>query len=169
LYPRKNLVNQLLAFDRFKEATGSDLRFVLIGSRYKESEPIIDTWNGLKYKNDVIFTGRVEPREKADRILAASEFMLYVSRFEGFGIPLLEAIRCGVPAITGNVTAMPEIGGDSVLAVDPENVDAIADAIQQLATDSNLRAQLIGNGKKILPEYTWEKTAQALWECLIQN
>jgi glycosyltransferase involved in cell wall biosynthesis len=74
-----------------------------------------------------------------------------------------------VPAITGNVTAMPEIGGDSVLAVDPENVDAIADAIQQLATDSNLRAQLIGNGKKILPEYTWEKTAQALWECLIQN
>lgn len=168
LYPRKNLVNQLLAFDRFKNETGSDMRFVLIGSRYRESAGIMNCYEKLRHRDHVLFLGRVDPREKADRILAASAFLMYVSQFEGFGLPLLEATRCGVPAITADVTAMPEIGGDAVLQASPENIEQIADAMSRLSRDKSLRRQLVLNGKKILPHYTWEGTESRLWNCLVK-
>ncbi len=164
LYPRKNIIQQLLAFDQFKEKTGSNACFVVIGAANATSAPIFDTLSTLRWKQDVLMLGRVDPREKVDRILAASEALMFVSTFEGFGLPLLEAMRCGVPTITGNISAMPEIADGCALLVPPDNTAEIASAIERVLTNRELRSTLIQNGYQRLPMFTWEKAASTLWD-----
>lgn len=167
LYPRKNLINQLKAFDEFKLKTKSDVCFVIIGSRYKESEPVFQTINQMQFKDDVIIKGRVEPREIADRIIASSLALCYVSNFEGFGLPLVEAMRCNVPIITGNITAMPEIAEDSALKVSPHSISEIAHAMERIVYDEDLSQKLIEKGELRLRDFTWDKTADLLWNSII--
>lgn len=166
LYPRKNLINQLKAFDEFKLKTKSDVCFVIIGSRYKESEPVFLTINQMRFKDDVIIKGRVEPRDIADKIIASSLALSYVSNFEGFGLPLVEAMRCNVPIITGNITAMPEIAVDSALKVSPHSISEIADAMERIVYDEDLRLKLIEKGELRLRDFTWDKTADLLWNSI---
>lgn len=168
LYPRKNLVNQLLAFELFKKQTGSETCFVLMGNRYAESQPVFDVIEQSEYREDIKILGRVEPREKADRILASSEALMYVSSFEGFGLPLVEAMRCGIPSVTGNITAMPEIAAGCGLMVSPFDVSEIATAMQQIEKDKQLQRQLVTNGYERLKEFTWEKTEAALWQSMMK-
>lgn len=168
LYPRKNLLRQLQAFDRFKKQTGLPHKFLLVGNAHKEAHAVAAAVQSLEYGQDVVLLGRVEPREQVDRLLAASEGLMYVSLFEGFGLPILEAMRCQVPVITGNVSAMPEIAGNGALLCDPENVEEMAGAMQRLATDTSLAMQLVENGRQILPRYTWEDAEERLWRCMMQ-
>ena len=103
LHPRKNVVNMLLAFDKFKTESNNELKFVIVGHKQWWNEEIKNTFENLKFKSEIIFTGR-QPADELARLTASALASVYVSLFEGFGIPIIEAMNCDVPVITSNVT-----------------------------------------------------------------
>jgi glycosyltransferase involved in cell wall biosynthesis len=125
----------------------------------------------MKFRNEVIFTGRLGDAEL--QLVTASAFAsVYVSTFEGFGIPIVEAMRCAVPVITSNVTSMPEVAGDAALLCDPFSAESIAVAITSLWKDESLRKSFIEKGLKRQQDFSWDKTASSLWasvEKILEN
>jgi glycosyltransferase involved in cell wall biosynthesis len=164
IHPRKNVARLLQAFDAFKSATGSNFRLVLVGRKAWAFEDVERALNQMKFKNDVVFKGHVPPDSLAE-ILASAYAMVYVSLFEGFGIPIIEALSCEVPVITSNTTSMPEAAGDAALLVNPESVNDIATAMQRMVLEPELRNALIEKGKVQLKKFSWKLTAEKLWAC----
>ena len=85
---------------------------------------------------------------------------MLISFYEGFGIPILEAMECGTPVITSNISSMPEVAGDAALLVNPHNIKEIAEKMNNIANSEILRKQLIENGFKRVKEFSWERTAR---------
>jgi glycosyltransferase involved in cell wall biosynthesis len=168
LYPRKNLINQLMAFDLFKRQTGSDLKFLIVGKSYPESDTIFEAHQQMEFKKDVVFLGRVEPREEVDKLIMGALACSYVSTFEGFGLPILEAMRLKVPVITSNTSALPEVAGEAALLVDPTSITEIANGYSKLYADPVLRQSLIQNGCEQIKKYTWEQTEESIWKVLTE-
>ena len=119
----------------------------------------------MKHKEEVIFTDRVST-EELNKLISAAHAMTYVSLFEGFGIPLLEAMHCETAIITSNITSMPEIAQDAALFVDPYSVESITNAMLKISKDENLRQQLIEKGKIRRNDFSWQKTSELLWNCI---
>lgn len=163
IHPRKNLVNLFKAFDEFKQTTQLSTKLLVVGERKWWTDDIRQTYERLNHRADVIFTGRV-PNEELQDILAAALALTYVPYFEGFGIPILEAMYADVPVITANTTSMPEVGGNAVLLADPFNSSSIANEMMKIAQDEALRTSLIEKGRLRRQQFTWDKTAQLLWE-----
>ena len=164
IHPRKNIGRLLLAFEQYKEKTHSDFKLLLIGRKAWDFAEVEIIHREMKWKDDVHFLGHIPPDELGP--LTASAFaMVYVSLFEGFGIPIVEAMSCGVPVITSNTSSMPEAAGDAALLVNPLLVDETAAAMQKISADANLRQSLIDKGKIQLKKFSWELTAEKLWRC----
>lgn len=155
----------LRAFDQFKKSNDSPLKMVLAGAKRWWTDEMESTLNTMQFKNDVIFTGRVS-HEDLCRLTASAFAITYVSNFEGFGIPIIEGMKSGVPVLTSNTSSMPEIAGGAALIADPFSVDSISDGMKKLANDSSLRAALIGKGLQRAHDFTWDKTAQTLWRAI---
>ena len=109
--------------------------------------------------DDVIFTGFV-PDADLPPLYAGADAVLVPSLYEGFGFPVLEAMRCGAPVITSNTSSLPEVAGDAALLVDPRDVAAIAAAIGRLVNDERLRADLLARGFRQAETFTWEHAAE---------
>ncbi len=165
LHPRKNLVNLFKAFDLFKRNTSGSTKLLLAGARMWWTDEIRLAYEGMEYRDDVIFTGRVTDIELAS-LMASALALTYVSYFEGFGIPILEAFHCDTPVITSNVTSMPEVAGNAAVLIDPFSITSIADAMQKVASDEGFREKLIVEGRKQREQFSWERTAEKLWECV---
>ena len=165
LHPRKNLINLFKAFDIFKTNTKKDIKLLIVGQKRWWTEEINSVYENLTHKEDIVFTGRVD-EDKLHRIIGSSLAMTYVSYFEGFGIPILEAFNCDTALITSNVTSMPEIAGDAALFVDPFSPESIADAMTQIATNELLRQELILKGRIQRQKFSWQKSANLVWECI---
>jgi glycosyltransferase involved in cell wall biosynthesis len=165
IHRRKNIVNLLKAFDRYRHQRGDGMKLVFAGTKRWWTAEMEDAFRSMTFRDDVIFTGRLE-EQKLFRITAAAFALTYVSTFEGFGIPLLEAMRCGVPVLTADVTSMPEVAGDSALLVDPFSVEAISDGMQRLANDDALRKELTRRGLVRSREFSWDRTARDLWHSI---
>jgi glycosyltransferase involved in cell wall biosynthesis len=165
LHPRKNLINLFKAFDIFKNRTDSSIKLVIVGEKRWWTEEIDRTYENLKYKDDVIFTGRVD-ENMLNRIIGSALAMTYVSYFEGFGIPILEAFHCETPLITSGVTSMPEIAGDAALFVDPFSPESISEAMLQIATNESLRSKLIVKGRIQKENFSWQRSSELLWNCV---
>jgi glycosyltransferase involved in cell wall biosynthesis len=164
IHPRKNVGNLLLAFDKFKNETQADLKLLIVGRKAWDFSEMQRTYESMDHKSDVKFLGHIPPQELG--ALVASAFaMVYVSLFEGFGIPIVEAMSCNVPVITSNISSMPEVAGDAALLVNPKSVQEIAEAMNKLHTDSALRNTLIEKGKTHLQKFSWDLTATKLWAC----
>ena len=116
----------------------------------------------MQHKEDVMFSGRLGLPELT-KVLGAARALLYVSYFEGFGIPIVEAFNAEVPVITSNVTSMPEVAGDAALLIDPFSVDSIAGAIGRIAIDDQLCEDLIAKGRIQKNKFTWQKSSERLW------
>src|SRR4030095_2966654 len=99
------------------------------------------------------------PDRMVRHALAKSEALVYPSLYEGFGLPILEAMAAGTPVITSNVTSMPEIAGDAALLVDPRDPKAIADAMRQCFVNRSLRAELKARGFRRVGSFSWERAA----------
>jgi len=165
LLPRKNLQNLFLAFEKFKKQTQSEAKLVIVGEKKWWTPSIEQAYSFVSDKKSVVFTGRLNPKE-LNHVLSASIALTYVSYFEGFGIPILEAYQCGTCVITSNVTSMPEVAGIGALLIDPFSVDQIADAMGMLESDTQLRDSLIRNSKNQLVKFSWDKTADNLWQSI---
>lgn len=165
---RKNLANLLLAFDKVKEdKSNEDLKLVVVGSRVWWQDELESAWNGMKHQSDVIFPGRVEPNDLS-ALLSAAEMLVYPSYFEGFGIPILEAMYAETAVIASRTTSMPEVGGDAVLYIDPSDIDDIAHAISRLR-NKTLQQEFIEKGRLQRQKFSWEITANLLWDSMMKT
>lgn len=164
IHPRKNIRNILLAFEQFKQQTGLPHQLLLVGRKAWQFSEVDQTHQQMVYREQVVFLGHISP-EQLGVIMAGAEAMVYVSLFEGFGIPIIEAMQCDVPVITSNTTSMPEAAGDAAILVNPLDVSQIANAMQLIASDAVLRNSLIERGRAQIQKFSWQKTADALWRC----
>lgn len=165
LHPRKNISRLFEAFDLFKSDRKSNIKLVIVGEKYYWTTAIKMTYINMKYKNEVVFTGRLNT-DHLKNIMGSALALTYVPYFEGFGIPILEAMNCNTPVITSNVTSMPEIAADAALLIDPFSVQSITNAMEMLYKNSDLRNSLIEKGNKRKLDFSWDKTADALWQCI---
>ena len=164
LHPRKNLARLFPAFDMFKERTGSDVKLLIVGEKRWWTEPIQKAYEAMGHKDDVVFVGHLQ-MEELHRVTAAALASVYVSYFEGFGIPIVEAYKCDVPVITSNVTSMPEVAGDAALLVDPFDTESIAGALE-LVMDENIRNSLIEKGRIRRNDFSWDKAAEQWYKVI---
>lgn len=165
LNPRKNLDGMLRAYAQYREAGGKNL-FVIVGEAMFIDDEIRRVLDQHAYRKDIIFAGRMEG-EKLNRVLASSQALMFVSHFEGFGIPIVEAFKCKVPVITATTTSMPEVAGDAALLCDPNDHHQIAEAMRSLENE-DLRQDLIAKGTERANKFTWERSAEMMWQS-IQN
>ena len=168
LHPRKNILRLLMAFNQFKKVTKSKMKLVLAGKKMWWTTEINAFFEQMEAKSDVVFTGRLSEQELI-KITAAAYAITYVPIFEGFGIPLVEAMQCGVPVITSNVTSMPEVVEDAGLLVNPFSEEEITQAMIRLAADENLRKELMLKSIQQATKFSWEKSAQLLMDAIMES
>jgi glycosyltransferase involved in cell wall biosynthesis len=165
LSPRKNVANLLKAFDHFKQKAKSEFKLVIVGEKMFKTKDIKSSFNQMKYKDDVVFTGRLNPDELR-KFYGSAYALTFVPYFEGFGIPIIEAMNCETAVITSNVTSMPEVVEDAALLVDPFSVNSISDAMIEIAENPDLREKLIEQGKVQRKKFSWDKTAEKFWSSI---
>lgn len=162
LHPRKNVSGLLKAFDAFKSAGNNGAKLLIVGGEMHKTGEIFETFDNMRFKKDVVFTGRV-PTKELHHILGAALSLVFVPFFEGFGIPIVEAMSAGVPVICSNTTSMPEVGGNAVLYADPVKIEQIAEAMSKIGKEEEFREELIRKGFEQKGKFSWDKTARLLW------
>jgi len=167
IHPRKNLDNLLKAFSIFKKKQGSGLKLVLAGRLAWKYTAFTERLQSYKYRDDVIMTGYLDETELV-KIIGSAYAMVYPSLWEGFGVPVLEAMQCQVPVISSAHSSMEEIGGDALLTADPNDPADIAGKMISLYKDESLRDQLIEKGKTAASRFNWEQTAKLLWNSMMK-
>ncbi|GAA4462600.1 glycosyltransferase family 1 protein [Nemorincola caseinilytica] len=167
IHPRKNILNLLKAFSAFKKRQRTNMKLVIVGRpawKYDEVEILRHT---MPFKEDVRWVGYMNVDELS-KVIGGAYALVYASLFEGFGIPILEALQCNVPAIVSNTSSMPEVAGDAALLTDPADPDDIAAKMHTLYKDETLRARLIANAATQVQKFTWQGAADRLWACMMQ-
>lgn len=167
LHPRKNIQNLLKAFVAFKKRQRSNMKLVMVGRMAWNADEIQKMKEQMPFKEDVKWTGYLGVQELAE-VVAGAYAMVYPSLFEGFGIPILEALQCNVPVITSNTSSMPEVGGDAALLADPKDYQDIASKMELLYKDEALRSKLIAAAPAQVEKFSWDKSADILWESMMK-
>jgi glycosyltransferase involved in cell wall biosynthesis len=167
IHPRKNLVNLLKAFSIFKKWQRSDMKLLLCGRLAWQHEDFEKSLATYKYRDDVVLMG-YQPEATLARVLAGAYALVYPSFFEGFGMPVLEAMKCAVPVVTANTSALPETGGDAALYADPTDPESIAGEMMRLYKDESLRNRLIEKGLQRAQQFSWQQSAEQMW-CYIEK
>lgn len=160
-HPRKNVANLIRAFEHFKQSDDTGSKLLLIGRMAWNNEDLVQLYESSNYKEDVVLLGPMFDEVKD--IVPASTALVYVSLFEGFGIPILEGWSSGVPVITSSVSSMKEVAGDAALTVDPLSPEDIAKAMETLSLDPQLRSRLVREGKERLAIFDWNQTAEMIY------
>jgi len=166
-HPRKNLARLMKAFDLFRDKSPDGYKLVIVGEKMFMTGDIDRTYATLKHKGDIVFTGRLSP-EKLSDVMGAASGLTFVPLFEGFGIPLLEAMNCDVPILTSNTTSLPEIAGKSAIYCDPTDIQDISKGMLSLATRTDLQKALVSEGRKRRASFSWDITADKVWRSLLK-
>ncbi len=163
LNPRKNLANLFKAFDVFRNKhSDHQTKLLVVGEKMYWSDDIKTSYGEMDFKNEVIFTGRLEPETLA-KVMGSAKALTYPSVFEGFGIPIIEAFSAGIPVITSNTTSMPEVAGDAAILVNPLDINSIVKAMETIAFDKEMTDKLTEKGKSQKLLFSWDRTAMLLW------
>jgi glycosyltransferase involved in cell wall biosynthesis len=165
VHPRKNALRLLQAFEQFKLSSGSPIKLLFAGRVAWQSGDIGEQLQKMQFKDDVQFLGYTSA-EDLPKIVASAYALTYVSLFEGFGIPMLEAMYCDVPSITSDTSSMPEVVGDAGLLADPYSVDSIAHQMSRIWNEKGLRERLIEKGKQQRLLYSWDLSAEKMWAAM---
>jgi glycosyltransferase involved in cell wall biosynthesis len=160
LEPRKNVIGLIQAFNYLKQKYKIEHQLVLIGQTGWKYQPILDTINQSPYRAEIHHLNYVTD-DLVALFYTQAEAFIYPSFYEGFGLPVLEAMILGAPVITSNTSSLPEVTGDSALLINPNDSMELADAMLNLIRDRVLRDNLIFKGKEQASKFSWKKTAQA--------
>lgn len=166
LHPRKNVLNLLKAFIDFKKRQRSNMKLVIAGRMAWKYEEVEEMKATMPFRDEVKWVGYMDV-EELSKVIGGAYALVYASLFEGFGIPILEALQCNVPAIVSNTSSMPEVAGEAALLVDPTDHRDIADKMERLYKDERLRSQLIAAAPVQVARYNWDKAADLLWQSMM--
>lgn len=167
IHPRKNLFHLLKAFSQFKKWQHSSMKLLVAGRKAWHSDDLLEKLNTYKYREDVVLLGYL-PDDQLQRVTAAAYALVYPSWFEGFGLPILEAMQSGTPVICSNTSSMPEVAGDAALLIDPADTDAIAKEMLNLYRNEGIRNALIEKGHQRAAGFSWDTTTQQVYQALLE-
>lgn len=165
LSPRKNVARLITAFQQFQKVSKLDYRLVIVGEPMFMTTDIKEALNNLESKELVVFTGRLQI-DRLRLVVGSAVALTYVPYFEGFGIPIVEAMRCHIPIIASNRTSIPEVAGDAAIYVDPFDIESMANAMKLVAIDPKLRDALAAKSAVRAQEFSWDKTAEELFKAM---
>ncbi len=161
--PKKNTKGALKAYSDFLKQTSSDVKLVMLDYDRPELEKLLDEIGNKDLINQIVLTGYVVNTD-LPAIYCQCELFLYPSLRESFGIPMLEAMGCGVPVITSNTSSMPEVAGDAALIIDPYKPEEITAAMINIQMDNELKADLIKKGLVQAAKFSWKAMAEHVLE-----
>lgn len=161
LETKKNIPNIVKAFNQFKQNSGSKIKLVLAGKPgygFSEIETLI---SDLQHKKDIVMPGYIKEND-LPHLYAKAKVFFFPSLYEGFGIPVLEAMAVGTPVITSNIPTIREIAGEAAIFIEPQDIDQMAKELDNLINDEKLREDLIAKGISQSKKFSWEKTADQI-------
>jgi len=159
LEPRKNVERLIEAFIQLKKRRQINEKLVISGIKGWGYQSIFDKVASLGTEKEIVFTGFI-PNELLPFLYNGASAFVYPSLYEGFGLPVLEAMACGVPVVTSNISSLPEVAGDAAILINPYSVDELADGIWRILSDEGLRNQCIIKGIERANSFTWERCAK---------
>ena len=166
LSPRKNIVRLLEAFSLLRDKI--EHKLVLTGSKSWKDSTVYQAMEQLDLTGRIKKLGFVD-HDDMPALYNLADAYVYPSLYEGFGLPVLEAMQCGCPVVTSSATSLPEVAGDAAVIVDPLDVGAIADSIYQVLTDNQLRERLISRGFEQAKKFSWNQTAKIMLDTIRQQ
>jgi len=163
LEPRKNIPRLVEGFAKAKMEGGIEHKLVVTGRKGWKYKEMLSQLQEGPFSEEIVFTGFVED-EDLPCLYAGAEIFLYLSLYEGFGLPVLEAMACETPVITSNLSSLPEVAGDAALLIDSSSAEEIAASLLRLLSDEELRKDLQKKGRERAKFFSWEKTAEEILE-----
>lgn len=167
LEPRKNVPAVINAFYKIKKA-GFKETLVIAGGKGWDYNQIFRLVKKLNLEKEVIFTGYVDEKD-VSMLYSAAKLFVYPSFYEGFGLPVLEAMTCRCPVITSQVSSLPEVTGDAAILINPNNTNQIANAMKNVLSSEKLKKQMIERGLIQAKKFTWEKAAENMLKIFEQG
>jgi len=165
IHPRKNLVGVLKAFQIFKSQSNTDTKLLIAGRFAWKVNDLKEHLVNHRFKRDIILLGYI-PDKLLGQLLGASLGLIYISHLEGFGLPITEAMACGTPVITSNLSSMAEIAGDAAVLVAPDDHQEIADGMSRLQRDPVFADDLVERGLKRYKMFDWDRAAITTYDIL---
>jgi glycosyltransferase involved in cell wall biosynthesis len=160
---RKNILRLIRAFHMLRGERGIPHKLVLAGKQTFTSSDVVPLVKQLSLEREVVFTGHV-PDDELPVFYSAADALAYPSLYEGFGLPVIEAMACDTPVLTSNTTSLPEIGGEAAVLVDPTRIEDIASGLYKLLVDRRFADVLRAKGRERAKLFTWEAAARKTLE-----
>jgi len=166
--PHKNLDRLIAAFGLLKQRPGhEDVKLLIIGDEVNKYGSLRRSMETSGVRQDVRFFGFV-PDHTLSALYRMASVFAFPSLYEGFGLPPLEAMACGTPVVTSNISSLPEVVGDAALLVDPYNVEEISDGLARVLDDKALCSDLVARGRERVLHFSWERSVKAIHECYMR-
>lgn len=159
--PRKNLNLLLEAYAQFRSKTGHRRQLVIAGKKGWKYESFFRTLQHNRYRQDIVLTGFVSQRELAV-LYTMAQLFIYPSLYEGFGLPILEAMACGTPVLASRSSSLPEVGGEAALYFDPKSADELSGLMVEMIENPEKSQLYASRGKERAAAFNWQKTAKML-------
>ena len=159
LEPRKNIPRLLAAYARLKTTLKNEVHLVIVGGQGWLNDDVHATIQKLDLRSRVHCLGYVN-EEDLPVLYSLATVFAYPSLYEGFGLPIVEAMQCGAPVLTSNVSALPEVAGNAALLVSPTNIDEIASGLTRLLEQAELRQEFRLRGYQRVQDFSWERCAR---------
>jgi glycosyltransferase involved in cell wall biosynthesis len=161
LDPRKNLGRVIAAWRDLR--TQAKCQLVIAGEMGYRAGGLLDSIRGERARGEIVVTGYVPDFDLA-ALYSASAVFVYPSLYEGFGLPVLEAMACGTPVVTSNLSSLPEVAGDAAIQIDPHETEALVDGMRRVLNDPDLAMDLRAKGQRRAQSFSWRATAEKTWE-----
>jgi glycosyltransferase involved in cell wall biosynthesis len=160
IHPRKNLKRLIEAFALYSDQNPSAWDLVVVGENMWKGKNKLDIPESILDK--VHFTGRLSQEDLA-KVVGSAESLAYIPYFEGFGIPLVEAMKCGIPIISGDRTSLPEVAGEAALYCDPFDANSVKQALEKMSNNDEIRNDLKRKSIQRADLFSWDKAADQTW------